>query len=115
MHAVRLGYQGIEYLETGRLTLPMTTGREFCMIVRLGQVPLPEVIVVLEDLERKICLLTYGRETVPESATARRDYSKGTSTLPARADRQKLDELLVEIYTEAWKALWGSTKVTARD
>jgi len=107
MHAVRLGYQGIEYLETGRLSLPMDAGREYCMAVRLGQVPLSEVVGVLEDLERKICVLTYGQEVVPESAAARRDYTQGTSTLPARADRQKLDELLVEIYTEAWKDLWG--------
>jgi hypothetical protein len=109
MHAVRLGYQGIEYLESGRLTLPMRGGRDYCMSVRLGQVPLPAVIGVLEDLERKICVLTYGRETVPESATGRRDYSRGTSRLPERADRQVLDQLLVEIYTEAWKELWGST------
>ena len=110
MHAVRLGYQGIEYLETGRLTLPMNAGREYCMAVRLGQVPLAEVIGVLEDLETKICVLTYGQETVPDTATGRRDYSTGTSTLPARADRQRLDELLVEIYTEAWSELWGSSR-----
>jgi hypothetical protein len=85
----------------------MDAGREYCMAVRLGQVPLPEVVGVLEDLERKICVLTYGQEMVPEAAAARRDYSQGTSKLPARADRQKLDELLVEIYTEAWKELWG--------
>jgi len=108
MHAVRLGYQGIEYLETGRLTLPMAEGREYCMSVRLGQVSLAEVISVLEELETKICVLTYGTETVPESATGRRDYSKGTSTLPERSDRQKLDQLLVDIYKDAWKELWGS-------
>ena len=109
MHAVRLGYQGIEYLETGRLTLPMAEGREYCMAVRLGEVPLAEVVRVLEELETKICVLTYGAETVPESATGRRDYSKGTSTLPERSDRLKLDQLLVNIYKDAWKDLWGST------
>ena len=109
MHAVRLGYQGIEYLESGRLTLPMAEGREYCMAVRLGEVPLAEVVRVLEELETKICVLTYGAETVPESATGRRDYSKGTSTLPERSDRLKLDQLLVNIYKDAWKDLWGST------
>jgi hypothetical protein len=109
MHAVRLGYQGVEYLETGRLTLPMEGGREYCMSVRRGQVPLSEVVGVLEDLERQLCLLTYGRETLPESATGRRDYSKGTSRLPERADREQLDLLLVEIYTEVWTELWGSS------
>jgi len=109
MHAVRLGYQGIEYLETGRLTLPMAEGREYCMAVRLGEVPLAEVVRVLEELQAKICLLTYGAETVPESATGRRDFSKGTSTLPERSDRLRLDQLLVDIYKDAWKDLWGST------
>ena len=109
MHAVRLGYQGIEYLETGRLTLPMAEGREYCMAVRLGEVPLAEVVKVLEELEAKICVLTYGAETVPESATGRRDFSKGTSTLPERSDRLRLDQLLVDIYKDAWKDLWGST------
>ena len=109
MHAVRLGYQGIEYLETGRLTLPMAEGREYCMAVRLGEVPLAEVVKVLKELEAKICVLTYGAETVPESATGRRDFSKGTSTLPERSDRLRLDQLLVDIYKDAWKDLWGST------
>ena len=109
MHAVRLRYQGIEYLETGRLTLPMAEGREYCMAVRLGEVPLAEVVKVLKELEAKICVLTYGAETVPESATGRRDFSKGTSTLPERSDRLRLDQLLVDIYKDAWKDLWGST------
>ena len=109
MHAVRLGYQGVEYLETGRLTLPMEAGREYCMSVRLGDIPLPEVVDVLEDLEKQLCVLTYGRKTLPETAAGRRDYSKGTSRLPERADRQRLDQLLVEIYTGVWKEVWGST------
>jgi hypothetical protein len=106
MHAVRLGYQGVEYLETGRLTLPMGAGREYCMSVRLGQVPLTEVIGVLEDLERQLSVLTYGRDSLPETVSGRRDYSKGTSRLSEKADRQRLDELLVEIYTDAWDELW---------
>ena len=107
MHAVRLGYQGVEYLESGRLTLPMEAGREYCMNVRLGKIPLAEVVGVLEDLERQLCVLTYGLDTLPETAPGRRDFSKGTSRLPDQADRQQLDELLVEIYTEAWHDLWG--------
>ena len=110
MHAVRLGYQGIEYLETGRLTLPMSAGRDYCMAVRLGQVPLPDVIRELEGLEKKICVLTYGAEMVPETVTGRRDYSRGVSTLPEHADRHALDRLLVELYTEAWNELWTDSR-----
>jgi len=107
MHAVRLGFQGVEYLKTGRLTLPMDAGRDYCMAVRIGKVRLPDVIRAIERLEREICELTYGQETVPETAPARRDFSQGTSRLRDQADRTKIDRLLVEIYTEAWKQLWA--------
>jgi hypothetical protein len=106
MHAVRLGFQGVEYLKTGRLTLPMDEGRDYCMSVRLGKVRLPDVTRRIERLEREICQLTYGQATVPESAPARRDFSRGTSPLRDFADRARIDELLVGMYTEAWKELW---------
>jgi len=45
MHAVRLGYQGIELLETGRLTLPMAEpARSRVMAVRLGERSFEEVL-----------------------------------------------------------------------
>jgi hypothetical protein len=107
MHAVRLGFQGVEYLQTGHLTLPMDTGRDFCMAVRLGEVRLPVVIKTIERLEREICVLTYGQDSVPETSPARRDFSNGTSPLRDHADRVRIDQLLVGIYTEAWKELWS--------
>lgn len=107
MHAVRLGFQGVEYLKTGRLTLPMDTGRDYCMAVRLGEVRLPDVIKTIERLEREICVLTYGQDSVPETAPARRDFSRGTSHLQDYSDRARIDRLLVEIYTEAWTELWS--------
>jgi len=106
MHAARLGFQGVEYLMSGRLTLPMGVGRDFCMSVRLGKVPLPKVIEMIERLERDICVLTYGRETVPDSVPERRDFSRGKSPLPDHADRSAIDRLLVRIYTQAWLELW---------
>jgi hypothetical protein len=107
MHAVRLGFQGVEYLRTGRLTLPMQEGRDYCMSIRLGKVRLPEVTSTIERLEREICLLTYGQPTIPETASARRDFSRGTSPLQNYANRARIDELLVAIYTEAWSELWS--------
>jgi len=107
MHAVRLGFQGVEYLKTGRLTLPMAEGRDYCMSVRLGEVRLPDVIRNIERLEREICALTYGQETIPDTAPARRDYSRGKSPLQDHADRDRIDDLLVDIYTQAWKELWA--------
>jgi hypothetical protein len=106
MHAVRLGFQGVEYLKTGRLTLPMGSGRDYCMSVRLGQVRLPDVIRTIERLEKQICVLTYGQDAVPETAPARRDFARGKSPLQDYADRARIDELLVNVYTEAWTELW---------
>lgn len=106
MHAVRLGFQGVEYLKTGRLTLPMDVGRDYCMSVRLGKRALPEVIETIERLEREICLLTYGGATVPETAHERHDFSRGRSPLQDHADRPAIDQLIVKIYTEAWRELW---------
>ncbi len=89
--AMHLGYQGMEYLRTGRLTLPMTTGREHCVDVRLGGVPLAEVIRSIEELETELCLLTYGTAHVPESAAGRRDHLAGRSPLPPSPDRERID------------------------
>lgn len=107
MHAVRLGFQGVEYLRTGRLTLPMGVGRDYCMSVRLGRVPLAQVVQTIERLETDICMLTYGRQTVPETAPERRDFSRGKSRLRDNADRAAIDRLLVRIYAEAWQELWA--------
>jgi uncharacterized protein len=107
MHAVRLGFQGVEYLKTGRLTLPMDAGRDYCMSVRLGKVPLPQVTETIERLEREICVLTYGRQTVPDSAPERRDFTRGKSPLKDNADRAAIDRLLVRIYRDAWRELWA--------
>src|SRR5262249_44449184 len=106
MHALRLGYQGVEYLRTGRLTLPMTTGREHCMDVRLGRLPLAEVVRSIEELEAELCLLTYGTRQVPETAAGRRGASAGPRPLPPSPARARIDRFLVEVYTEVWQEIW---------
>lgn len=51
-HVVRLGYQGIELMETGNLLLPMPTfEREMCVRIRTGGMPFDQVISLIEDLE----------------------------------------------------------------
>jgi hypothetical protein len=107
MHALRLGYQGVEYMRTGRLTLPMSTGREHCMDVRLGRLQLAEVVRSIEELETELSLLSYGTGRVPDASSGRRDYSGGRSPLPLRADRSRIDSFLVETYTEAWDEIWS--------
>jgi hypothetical protein len=49
MHALRLGLQGVELLPTVRITLPVP--------VRLGAVPLAEVVAAVEDAEARLLAL----------------------------------------------------------
>ena len=85
----------------------MTTGRDHCMDVRLGTVPLAEVVRSIEELEAELCVLTYGSARVPDDSSGRHDHSGGRSPLPLRADWDRIDRFLVEAYTEAWEELWG--------
>ena len=85
MHALRIGYQGLELLETGRITLPMPEPRRVgAARVRAGKVPLEDV---LEHLDRVTLRL--------EVASKRRD-------LPAKPDIDAVDAFVVRTYRQAW-------------
>jgi hypothetical protein len=52
MHALRLGYQGVELLTTGRITLPVPEPQlSFLRSVRRGEVPLAETLAALREAE----------------------------------------------------------------
>jgi predicted nucleotidyltransferase len=85
MHALRLGYQGIELLETGRVTLPMPEpGRSRAMAIRLGERSFDGVIAEIDQVESRL-----------EAALA------GTS-LPDEPDRDAINSFLVDAYRRAW-------------
>jgi hypothetical protein len=86
MHALRLGVQGIEYLTTGRITLPipepeLTLLRE----VRKGEWDLPRVLAWSDELEAQ---LTEMRETSP---------------LPEEPDLAWVNDWLHRSYTAYWE------------
>lgn len=55
MHMVRLGYQGIEYITTGKLTLPIPAPEgEFLRAIRMGQVPLEDVFSAAYQNEKRL-------------------------------------------------------------
>src|SRR3990167_2310390 len=55
MHTLRLGFQGVELLETGRLTLPMRSPeREWLYSVREGKVKLQECLTRAGELEARL-------------------------------------------------------------
>jgi uncharacterized protein len=85
MHSVRLGYQGIELLETGRVTLPLPEPtRTRVMAIRLGERSFDEVLAEIDEVEAR---LTAALEQTP---------------LPDEPDRTAVDAFLVEAYRTAW-------------
>ena len=85
MHAARLGYQGLELLETGRLTLPMPEPeRSRVMAIRTGERSFEEAVAEIDEVERR---LAEALERTP---------------LPAEPDRVAVDRFLVDAYRRAW-------------
>jgi hypothetical protein len=79
-HAVRVGQQAIEFLNTGHITFPRPNA-EILLRIKRGLVPYVEVAEELVDL----------LEMVEEAARR--------STLPESADLRAVDELIVELYS----------------
>jgi hypothetical protein len=85
MHALRIGHQGIELLETGAISLPVKEpARSHLRAVRSGSVPLEEVLAGIAELERELEQLT------------------GTSHLPAEPDRRRINAFLESAYQRWW-------------
>lgn len=85
-HMVRLGMQGVELLETGRITLPMPEpARTWIRELRTGQHTMREALEAAETCERQIEALL------------------GTSHLPEHPDRDKAERWLVDTYLERWE------------
>jgi hypothetical protein len=86
MHAARLGYQGLELVETGALTLPMPEPeRSRVMSIRTGERSYDDAIAEIEDVEARLA-----------EALER-------TVLPPQPDRAAVDRFLVESYRRAWR------------
>lgn len=87
MHALRLGLQGIEYLQTGRITLPIPEPHLSALReVRQGQWELPAVIDWAQRLEAEMNALA------------------DTSPLPPNPDLGWVNDWLHRAYTQYWAA-----------
>lgn len=85
MHALRLGLQGIEYLATGRITLPVPEPHRTALReVRQGQWSLADVLAWYDELDAQLTALA------------------ATEPLPPEPDRAWIDEWLHRSYTRSW-------------
>jgi uncharacterized protein len=85
MHMLRLGHQGVEFLETGRLTLPMRgLVRDHLMAVREGRSNLADVLAECTDLELRLSALL------------------DSSPLPPEPDLRTVECFVMDTYAAAW-------------
>lgn len=85
MHALRLGVQGVELMTTGRVTLPVPEpDRSRLRAVRRGEVPLPEVIDAITELESRLVAL------------------RDDAAVPDEPDRAWVDAWLHRSYLRFW-------------
>lgn len=87
MHILRLGFQGVELMTTGRLTLPMPEkDRVFVYAVRCGEVPMQDALTKAGELERQIKDLLLD------------------APVPAEPAREEIEAWMLRTYFEHWKA-----------
>jgi uncharacterized protein len=85
MHVVRLGYQGIELMTTGRLTLPLgEPTRSQVMAIRRGEHSENEVLAEIDRVEDEL------------SAAVEH------SGLPESPDYERVDAFIVDSYRQSW-------------
>jgi uncharacterized protein len=94
MHMLRLGQQGCELLETGRLALPMSPGmRDYLLAVRRGELSMDDCVRGAEVLEQQMKTLIAGGAV------------RGvTSPLREHPDRDAVEAWMLQTYWEAWRA-----------
>lgn len=86
-HMIRLGLQGVEYLQTGRLTLPMAPqDRDLVRSIREGHLDMAQVVALSEELEAQLVGL------------------KKTSPLPEHPDTATVEARMIDMYMRRWAA-----------
>jgi uncharacterized protein len=87
MHMLRLGHQGVEFLETGRLTLPIREPvRSHLMDVRRGRSNLAAVLTECTELELRLSGLL------------------DSSALPPEPETDQVESVVMDAYAAAWAA-----------
>jgi len=92
MHMLRLGYQGIELLSTGSMSMPMQQEpRDYLLAVRRGESSRQDVLTRCGELEGELRdLLT-------------------TSPLPDQPDSDYMEKYMIHLYWSTWLGKYGQT------
>ncbi len=87
MHALRLGYQGVELLSTGRITLPVPEpNRAYLRAIRRGEVSFVDVVSAIDEAEAQLTALRTG------------------AAVPPQPDRAWVDDWLHRSHLDYWRA-----------
>lgn len=85
MHAVRLGFQGVEFLQTGKITLPMVgISGTICRGIRHGDVSLKDVLEIIEETELELKAL----QAHPD--------------IPDEPNYEEINKFLIEVHNQWW-------------
>lgn len=85
MHMVRLGYQGVEFLNTGRITLPLPEPQlSYCRALRQGEVTMNDALTTVGELEVELLDL------------------HTSSPLPEHPDTDAVNDWLASAYARSW-------------
>lgn len=94
-HIIRLGYQGLELMTTGCMSLPMREEeREDVLRVRTGKWTLEQTLTRAGELERDL-----------------RD-SLDTGPLPENPDEDAINAFLQDAYLRSWAVLWHKLEMS---
>lgn len=89
MHAVRLGFQGKEFIETGRMALPIPSPQgDILRAIRAGNVPYDEVRQMGKSLDADLWAQIEAAD------------------IPERPDREDVDALLFDMHKAEWAGEW---------
>lgn len=89
MHMVRLGFQGVELMETGSISEPMQgEPLDFCVDVRHGRIDVDDVIYRAIELDAVLQTMKNGERSV---------------VVRSEPDRKAIDEFLHQTYMEVWR------------
>jgi predicted nucleotidyltransferase len=85
MHMLRLGFQGLEFMETSAMTLPVSQPtRDLLVSVRKGEVPYEQVIAISNDLTKEL------EDAIEDSGH------------PDHVDWDLIQDLSVEMHFSSW-------------